>query len=260
MVPYSIIHPDVGIEFLRLYYNQRKDSKQFVHQFENTKSEVKDVIDNLFPDCEYSVMLLGKNLEELRKHIDDFLKKLENQPFPSKKKPYLSEFLLDHNTGFLLYMICKLARPEKVVETGVAFGVSSSYILQALHDNNHGRLYSIDYSFRPWETRDMIGSIIPDNLRDRWNLIYGLSSKKLKPLLGRIGPIDIFYHDSDHTYRNMMFEFNSAWPAIRPAGLLISDDVGYNNSFYDFHTKEVRKPNIFSERPFRNTFLGIIQK
>jgi len=42
--------------------------------------------------------------------------------------------------GAELYVITRALRPKTVMETGVAAGISSSYILQALSDNNEGKL------------------------------------------------------------------------------------------------------------------------
>jgi len=43
-----------------------------------------------------------------------------------------------------LYAICRKLKPHVVIETGVHYGASSAFILQALYDNNFGHLYSID--------------------------------------------------------------------------------------------------------------------
>lgn len=53
----------------------------------------------------------------------------------------------------------------------------------------------------------------------------------LPELLSEVGEIDLFVHDSLHTYRNMRFEFEAAWPSLRPGGILISDDVDGNAAF-----------------------------
>jgi len=57
-------------------------------------------------------------------------------------------FPLFHNADFTLagacYMLCRLLRPEIVMETGVAYGVTSSLILKALEVNGKGVLHSID--------------------------------------------------------------------------------------------------------------------
>jgi hypothetical protein len=43
----------------------------------------------------------------------------------------------------------------------------------------------------------------------------------------------IFFHDSDHSYENMLFEFNWAWENLK-AEVIISDDIDGNDAFYDF--------------------------
>ena len=139
-------------------------------------------------------------------------------------------------------------KPEIIVETGVAFGKSTSYILQALDENNKGTLYSIDPLTRSWQSLEMIGSMIPNRLKNRWKLIEGKSSKRLEPLLNSLGSIDIFYHDSFHTYKNMMYEFRTSWPFIKKNGILIVDDVNYNDSLYDFCDQLNQIPVIFSKQ------------
>ena len=44
----------------------------------------------------------------------------------------------------LCYLACRLVEPAVVVETGVAYGVSSAYVLRALETNGRGTLHSID--------------------------------------------------------------------------------------------------------------------
>ncbi len=142
--------------------------------------------------------------------------------------------------GPLLYVLCRLMKPKVVIETGVAAGVSSFYMLEALHRNREGHLYSIDYPDP--STRLPTGWLVSYALRDRWTLTLGKSSVKLKPALEDTSLVDLFLHDSDHSYRNMMFEFRTAWPYIRKGGLLLSDDTNVNRSFSDFSEEVDRKP------------------
>jgi hypothetical protein len=67
-----------------------------------------------------------------------------------------------------------------------------------------------------------------------WNLVVSDSRIILPLVLDRIGPIDVFIHDSEHSFGQMMFEFSSAWPFIRESGLLVSDDEDYNSAFREF--------------------------
>ena len=133
--------------------------------------------------------------------------------------------------GVVLYAVCRRQNPDIVVETGVASGVSSSYILCALEKNGHGELYSIDM---PWWQQDQSGWMIPDYLRHRWHLIRGKSSEKLTPLLKKVAEIDIFLHDSEHSYKNMLWEFQTAWTYLKVGGLLLSHNIDSNNAFSDF--------------------------
>ena len=132
--------------------------------------------------------------------------------------------------GIVLYTICRTLRPCIVVETGVASGVSSSYILCGLEENKHGTLHSIDLSWREGQS----GWIIPDYLRHRWQLILGRSSDRLSPLLEKLGTIDVFLHDSEHSYQNMLWEYQTVWAYLRTGGLLLSHNIDSNDAFSDF--------------------------
>jgi predicted O-methyltransferase YrrM len=145
-----------------------------------------------------------------------------------------------------------------IVETGVAYGLSSYYILNALEKNECGKLHSIDSIFRPWQTEKMIGAVIPDSLKTRWNLILGKSTEKLNVTLDDFDEIDIFIHDSLHTYQNMMFEFNTAFKKINENGMIVSDDVLGNDSFHDFNNQKNTSNHLI--RVNEGTGLGIILK
>ena len=133
-----------------------------------------------------------------------------------------------------LYIITRIMKPNVVVETGVASGVSSAYILQALEDNNEGELYSIDISAYIPRGVKPTGWIVPSSLRHRWHLIIGSSSEKLPHLLEILREIDVFLHDSLHTYKNMLWEYKTAWPFIRKDGILLSHDIQENDAFSEF--------------------------
>jgi len=141
----------------------------------------------------------------------------------------------------------RLTKPEIIVETGVAHGSSSAVILEALHENGFGKLYSIDlpifdsadgnlkpwlegYSFRKGDVStvndlNQVGWLVPASLRDRWELILGDSLAELPKLVRRIPQIDIFFHDSLHTYECMMQEFGVVWPHLKQNAFILADDI-----------------------------------
>jgi predicted O-methyltransferase YrrM len=133
-----------------------------------------------------------------------------------------------------IYALVRLLRPERIVETGVADGTTSAYILRALEDNGRGHLYSIDLPSEQLPPGMAPGWIVDGALRRRWTLRIGASSELLEPLLNELGSVDVFLHDSLHTYDNMLFEYRTAWPFLKTGGLLLSHDVGRNSAFFEF--------------------------
>ena len=64
----------------------------------------------------------------------------------------------------------------------------------------------------------------------------------MPPLLERLGEIDSFMHDSEHSFDCMWFEYNRAWPALREGGVMFSDDVNSTEAFPRFAAEHQRTP------------------
>ncbi len=127
------------------------------------------------------------------------------------------------------------SRPARVVETGVARGVTTRTILEAFRKNGAGHLWSIDLPppSKP-ELLDQVGAAVPASFRGPWTYVRGASSTHLRPLLAELGEIDLFVHDSSHTSRNVRFELDAAWNHLRPGGYLLVDDIDYSDGFKAF--------------------------
>jgi predicted O-methyltransferase YrrM len=134
----------------------------------------------------------------------------------------------------MCYLACRTLRPSVVVETGVAHGVTSAYILAALERNAGGHLYSIDRPPLDSHSDEFVGVCIPDSLKASHTLIRGDARAKLPALLDTLGGVDMFVHDSDHSYGHMKFELGLARRHLRVPGIVISDDVNYNAAFREF--------------------------
>jgi len=145
----------------------------------------------------------------------------------------------------ILFSICRIRAPQEVVETGVASGISSTGILSALHVNNRGKLHSIDLPGAIYRRDDGLswkdvsspvgpGWLVPIELRDRWELELGPSQTLLPCLYSRLDSVDVFYHDSEHTQANMSREFELTWDKLRAGGILVADNVNWNQSFQEF--------------------------
>jgi predicted O-methyltransferase YrrM len=137
-----------------------------------------------------------------------------------------------------LYAVVRAARPQVVVETGVAGGISSAHILRALARNGTGALFSIDLPNVQAGSRlpqgRASGWIVPEALRGAWRLELGDSRELLPGLLAELDQLDLFLHDGDHSYENMRFEFGQAYPRLGEGGLLLSDDTHLHTAWDDF--------------------------
>jgi hypothetical protein len=155
---------------------------------------------------------------------------------------------LGYEEGVRLYALVRKLRPQVAVETGVCNGFSTAFLLLGLDRNGEGELHSIDLpevvgaDYEPgtfWEGKQGAaippgkdpGWMIPEPLRERWSLSIGRSQDELPPLLERLAEIDLFVHDSEHSYECMDFEFRAAWPALGTGGALVADDWNWNEAF-----------------------------
>jgi hypothetical protein len=140
-------------------------------------------------------------------------------------------------------LVCHL-KPTQVVETGVAHGLSSRIMLEALKRSGDGRLSSIDLpALTIHERRSEIGVAVPESLHERWRYLQGASRRRLGPLLRELGRIELFVHDSLHSTRNVRWELETAWRALPPGGVVVVDDVDFNWGFEEFvHAAADRRP------------------
>src|SRR5881227_3573822 len=119
-----------------------------------------------------------------------------------RRDAYGSEGVMGALDCAMLYGLTRWLRPAVVVESGGFVGMSSAFILKALADEKltTARLYSIE-----WSENCEQGALIPDELR--------FASGGFVPLRGKVedflrrdqlpSSIDMFLHDSSHSYRHM---------------------------------------------------------
>ena len=142
--------------------------------------------------------------------------------------------------------VVTLTRPDSVVETGVAMGMTSAVILAALEANGTGRLFSVDLPALQAKTADFVGRAVPDSLAERWTLELGPSRHVLPDVAARAAPIDVFLHDADHSHAGQLEEYRTIWPHLRSGGVLISDDVR-GPAFLEFAHEVGAEPHLVAE-------------
>ncbi len=82
------------------------------------------------------------------------------------------------------------------------------------------------------------GYLIPENLKDRWTLYRGTSKRVLPKLLSQLGKVDMFVHDSLHTYWNIRRELELISPYLSRPSIVIADDIQDNSAFLEWVKRE----------------------
>lgn len=153
--------------------------------------------------------------------------------------PFTTKHHGDFSLAHVCFTACRLLKPEIVVETGVAYGVTTAFILKALQLNNKGTLHSIDLPPLGKNADLYVGYLVPEYLRDRWVLHRGASKRVLLSLLEKLRHVDVFVHDSLHTYWNIKRELLLVTPHLSRPSVVIADDIHGNKAFLEM----VRRQN-----------------
>ena len=128
----------------------------------------------------------------------------------------LLEKLIEHN------------RPKVVVETGIGNGVSTRTILEAFKKNGLSESYLFSIDSNPYTEYEDLKS------NSQFNFKLLDEKNNFRTILQEIPKIDLFYHDSDHSYLNQILEYHLAWQQLNTQGALLSDDINWSNAFLDF--------------------------
>jgi hypothetical protein len=213
---------------------------------------------------------------------DEHLHKLLDAPWPCPKDQRLDEVMTDIGSvlesrgwGFgrdtygwyadgdsslcrAVWCVAMHSRPQIVVETGVAHGVTSRIVLEAMRQNDRGHLWSIDLPF-PFDHRlhGETGAVVTDACRSRWSYLEGSSKQRLPPLVGQVGHVEMFIHDSLHTAENTLFEMEQAASAMSAGGVMLVDDIHSHLGFANFAERHPGYQTIVCPSADRDGMFGI---
>lgn len=163
----------------------------------------------------------------------------------------------------LLYALVRAKQPALMIETGILHGMTTIFLLRAMEQNGTGRLLSVDlpsYADSGPANKDGYfatlpegcepGWIVPEDKYTNWQL-EKRSSRDVLPLL-QADDLDVFLHDSEHTFSTMWFELDWAWERLRPGGILICDNIEASTAFGDIARRYGKFPLYFPS-PDRST-------
>ena len=150
------------------------------------------------------------------------------------------------------YAVIRAQHPKVVVETGVHDGLGSIAILRALDRNAaqgfDGRLISFDVNPRA-------GWLIPSSLRKRHDLVIGDSLAFMPSSVGD-RTIDVFIHDSNHSFQHESSELELASAAAVAKTVFMSDNAHATTALRDFATEHGLQFSFWQEHPTRHFYPG----
>jgi predicted O-methyltransferase YrrM len=254
---YNTSHPDYDATVVRnfpgTFFNAEKSFHNPVYH------ELKKLANgNEVPDAAWNPVL-KEALAEAKSdpYADLVLQRREatEQYMAGLRSQYHSQYnagWVNLDAALFLYWLVRQLKPKTIVQCGVCNGLSSAFMVLALAANGaEGKLYGIDIPpvFNPkepsWTGSGQVyghtipegktsGWMVPEAYRERFEVREGDSKVLLPELVESLPTIDLFYHDSDHTYDHMMFEFRQAKRKIARGGLVVADDISWNAALWDF--------------------------
>jgi hypothetical protein len=167
----------------------------------------------------------------------------------------------DSRLARLAWCFARHLRPSAVLETGVARGLTTRVLLEALERNGDGRLWSIDLP--PLLQEDLASetaAAVPTGLTHRWAFVRGSSRRVLPAVVREMREIDLFVHDSMHTTRNVLFELEQVWPRLAPGGAVLVDDVNRNGAMGRFLQSHPGTPSMICAADDGEALIGCLVK
>jgi cephalosporin hydroxylase len=143
------------------------------------------------------------------------------------------------------YAMVRAAQPDLVVETGTHLGLGSCVIAAALIRNGHGRLTTIDID-------PAAGHLIGEPYA---SVIDRRTGSSVEALAGTRG-VDIFLHDSLHTYEYESSELKAVEPNLAPGAIVLSDNAHDSAALPDWAERTGRHYLFFKESPLDHWWPG----
>lgn len=131
-------------------------------------------------------------------------------------------------SGRVIRHAIEIARPRLGCEVGLAFGVSSLYILDAMQKNGGGCLIGMDPAQydNTWQGGGLY-NVRRAGFADRYEFHEETSQRVLPRLEANGTRIQFGFIDGWHTYDHTLVDFFYIDRMLDPGGIVVLDDVGY---------------------------------
>ncbi len=181
-----------------------------------------------------------RELEEDKNLFDQLTSRLSTNP---RRKICAKEPHWARRLGW--YSLVRAIQPAHVVETGTHLGLGSCVIAAALLRNGHGRLTTIDID-------PEAGYLITDP----WASVIDRRTGNSIEMLKELRDVDIFLHDSLHTYDYETSELLAVEPNLRTDAIVLSDHAHESSALSDWAERNGRHYLFFKEQPLNHWWPG----
>jgi predicted O-methyltransferase YrrM len=144
------------------------------------------------------------------------------------------------------YALVRALRPARVIETGTDKGLGSVVIAAALLRNGTGRLSTLDVNPES-------GYLITGRYADVVDRVIGDS---VETLAAGTDPVDIFLHDSLHTFEYETAEFAAVAPRLTERAVVLSDNAHESDALASWAEQTGRRFSFFAEQPAGHWYPG----
>ena len=137
------------------------------------------------------------------------------------------------------YALTRALQPEHIVETGTDKGLGSCVFAAALLRNGHGRVTTVDVN--------------PDSgylITGRYaNVVDRVMGDSIDVLRSGSTPVDLFLHDSLHTFEHESGELAAVAPRLSHGAMVLSDNAHETDALLRWAEESGRRFTFFREEP-----------
>jgi predicted O-methyltransferase YrrM len=144
------------------------------------------------------------------------------------------------------YALVRALRPERVIETGTDKGLGSVVIAAALLRNGTGRLSTLDINPES-------GYLIAGPYA---GVVDRLVGDSVELLAADPEPVDVFLHDSLHTFEYETAELAAVEPRLSERAVVLSDNAHESDALAVWAEKSGRQFSFFAEQPQAHWYPG----
>ena len=229
----------------------RRSARWLVRSREHTNFTYRLTPRNLEHLAWWVAELAGRPVGEIRGYLaeldgDDELRRHLLRATATSERRGLADREVRYARRAGWYALVRALRPAVVVETGTDKGLGSCVLAAALLANGAGRLVTIDVN-------DDSGYLIAGRYATVTERVVGDSVAVLR---GLAAEVDVFLHDSLHTFEHETAELAAVAPSLAPDALVLSDNAHATDALLRWTEATGRRFAYFREEPADHWYPG----